>query len=52
MYGIDRGMDWATTGRVAALMGAIKIEKHGTQNHGFEADEFSDRFKQNFGYTL
>jgi adenosine kinase len=51
LYGIDQGMDWETTGRVAALMGAIKIEQHGTQNHGFEADGFADRFKQNFGYA-
>ncbi len=51
LYGIDQNMDWETTGRVAGLMGAIKIEHHGTQNHGFTADEFADRFKQNFGYT-
>ena len=50
LYGIDQGMDWETTGRIAALMGAVKIEQHGTQNHVFEADEFANRFKQNFGY--
>jgi adenosine kinase len=33
LYGLQRGLDWATTGRIASLMGAIKIEQHGTQNH-------------------
>ena len=51
LYGIDRDMDWETTGRIAALMGAIKIEQHGTQNHSFTPEEFADRFKQNFDYT-
>jgi adenosine kinase len=45
-------MDWENTGRVAALMGAIKIESHGTQNHSFTKDEFIDRFKDTFGYCL
>jgi adenosine kinase len=45
-------MDWETTGRIASLMGAIKIEQHGTQNHSFTRDEFSARFKAGFGRTL
>jgi adenosine kinase len=45
-------MDWDSTGRVAALMGAIKVERHGTQNHRFTKDEFDDRFKTSFGYCL
>lgn len=52
LYGLMNNMDWNTTGRVAALMGAIKIEHHGTQNHHFEKDEFNTRFKESFGYTL
>jgi adenosine kinase len=52
LYGIANGMDWETTGRVAALLGAIKIESHGTQNHSFELDEFKDRFRDSFGYQL
>jgi len=50
IYGIMHGKDWETTGRIAALMGAIKIEQHGTQNHQFTLDEFNTRFEQNFGY--
>jgi len=52
LYGLDQGHDWETTARIASLMGAIKIEKHGTQNHRFTQEEFAARFKDSFGYTL
>ena len=52
LYGLARDMDWETTARIAALMGAIKIEHHGTQNHGFTRDEFALRFRDSFGYSL
>ena len=52
LYGIARGMDWETTGRIASLMGAIKIEHHGTQNHRFTLAEFAARFKQEFDSSL
>ena len=45
-------MDWETTGRIAALMGPIKIERHGTQNHRLEHGAFAQRFQENFGYRL
>jgi len=47
-----KDIDWETTGRIASLIGAIKVEHHGTQNHSFTLDEFKQRFKDNFGYTL
>ncbi len=52
LYSLDRGMDWETAGRIAGLMGAIKIEHHGTQNHHFELDGFRARFQQEFGYQF
>ncbi len=52
LYGLARGFDWATTGRVASLLGALKIERHGTQNHRFTAQAFQDRFSQEFGYRF
>ncbi len=52
LYGLINDLDWETTGRIASLMGAIKIESHGTQNHAFTMDEFHDRFHKNFGYHL
>lgn len=49
LYGILNDIDWDTTGRIASLMGAIKIESNGTQNHAFTMQEFKDRYKENFG---
>lgn len=50
LYGLQRGLDWPTTGRIASLAGAIKIEHHGTQHHRYDWAGFADRFQQNFGY--
>ena len=33
LHGIMHGKDWEETGRIASMMGAIKIAHHGTQNH-------------------
>ncbi|MGB7754739.1 MAG: carbohydrate kinase family protein, partial [Salinisphaera sp.] len=33
IHGLQQGYDWETTGRIASLMGTIKIERPGTQNH-------------------
>jgi len=52
LFGIMNQLDWETTGRIAALMGAIKIEQHGTQNHSFSMSEFRDRYQSSFGSTL
>ena len=52
LYGLMNDMDWETTGRLAALMGAIKIEEHGTQNHFMESEAIAARFKENFGYAF
>ncbi|MDH5357840.1 MAG: carbohydrate kinase family protein [Gammaproteobacteria bacterium] len=49
IHGIMHGKDWETTGRIASLLGAIKIEQHGTQNHHFTPDEFAARYQENFG---
>jgi adenosine kinase len=49
IHGLLRGLDWETTGRVASLMGAIKIESRGPQNHSFSAAEFDRRYRDNFG---
>lgn len=49
IYGLNQGYDWEITGRIASLMGAIKIEHHGTQNHQFTLEEFRQRFATVFG---
>ncbi len=52
LYGLMRGWDWPATGRVASLMGAIKIECDGTQNHRFTMSEFGQRFQASFGRSI
>lgn len=52
LYGLLNDMDWETTGRIASLMGAIKVESTGPQNHSFTMDEFKKRFKDSFGMSL
>ena len=44
-------MEWEVVGRIASLMGAVKVERAGTQNHKFTPEEFADRFKQVFGFS-
>lgn len=52
LYGILNEYDWATTGRIASLLGTIKIEHHGTQNHGFTMAQFKQRYQDNFGVSF
>lgn len=52
MTGIHQGMDWPTCGRLAGLIGALKIAQRGGQNHHFTWDEIVDRFKAGYGYSL
>ena len=48
IHGLLHGLDWPTTGRIASLMGAIKIEYLGTQNHTFTPAEFQQRLATAF----
>ena len=43
IHGLLHGLDLRATGHIASLMGAIKIESRGTQNHRFTAPEFAAR---------
>lgn len=52
LHGLAKGMDWETTGRLASLMGAIKITHQGGQNHAPELAEIEARFATAFGYHL
>jgi adenosine kinase len=50
LFGLQEGLEWEATGRIASLMGAIKVENAGTQNHSFTLSEFQSRFRDNFGH--
>ena len=49
LYGIGHGWDWPSSGRLASVMGAIKIAHRGAQNHSPSRDEISARYKKAFG---
>jgi adenosine kinase len=51
LYGIAKGWDWANTGRLGAVLGAIKIASRGAQNHRADRASVEARFKQAFGYS-
>ena len=48
IHGLLHGRDWRTIGRIASLMGAIKVESRGTQNHRFTREEFAQRLATAF----
>jgi adenosine kinase len=49
LYGIAAGFDWAVSGRLASLLGSIKVASRGGQNHRFTRDEIADRYREAFG---
>jgi len=50
LYGIARQLDWPTTGRLAAVMGALKVEQAGAQRHSPERGQIEERFVEAFAY--
>ena len=52
LFGITNDWSWENTGRLASLLGAIKIAHRGGQNHKFTPAEIADRFEAAFGYRF
>jgi len=52
LWGMLNNTDLATAARVGSLLGSLKIECQGPQNHQIGRDAFAARFKQAFGYDL
>ena len=52
LHGIQLGWDWDTSGRLASLMGTLKIASRGGQNHAPTRDELMAQFQQHFGYSI
>jgi adenosine kinase len=52
LYGIENKLGWEKTGRLASLMGALKIEHQGPQTYAPTRAEIEERFKQAFGSSL
>ena len=51
LYGMARGWEWPQTGKLAAVMGAVKIAHRGAQNHAPSREEIEARFRRAFGYS-
>ena len=49
LHGLLHGMPWEKTARIASLMGSLKIESRGTQNHTFTPEKFRQRYESLFG---
>ena len=52
LYGIASRFDWQKTGRLASLMGAIKVASSGGQNHSASQDRIRSLFRNHFGSDL
>ncbi len=52
LYGMARGWDWRRAGRLASLMGALKIAHRGGQNYRATREEIDSRFREAFGESL
>jgi adenosine kinase len=52
IHGLLHGLPWEKTGRIASLLGALKIAQKGTQNHAFTMDEFRQAYRSAFGEAL
>jgi len=52
LHGINQGWTWEKTGRLASLMGAIKIAQRGGQNHKPTYEDIATRYQATFAETL
>lgn len=52
LFGIAKGWPWEKTGRLASLMGAIKIAHRGGQNHKPTWDDIATRYQAAFAESL
>ena len=52
LYGIAGGMGWDKAGRLASLMGSIKIAHRGGQNHKTAREQIAERYQAAFGHSL
>ena len=52
LHGIAQGWGWEKTGRLASLMGSLKIAHRGGQNHKPRREEIAERYLAAFGEAL
>jgi len=52
LYGLMNDLDWNVTGRIAGIMGAVKIATAGTQNHSITLSDVREEYARQFGGTF
>jgi adenosine kinase len=52
LFGLQKGLSWEETGRLASLLGSKKIEHRGTQNHRFTRESLVADYRAAFGHAL
>jgi adenosine kinase len=52
LYGIQKGWDWETTGRLASLLGSLKIANRGGQNHSYSRAELMSLYDRSFERSI
>ncbi len=52
LYGISKGWDWLQSGKLAAVMGAIKIASRGGQNHQPSRQEIEAKYEKAFNEKI
>ena len=52
LYGIGQGWDWDRTGRLASLLGSLKIASRGGQNHIVDRDALAATYQKHYGHHL
>ncbi|TMG82907.1 MAG: carbohydrate kinase family protein [Betaproteobacteria bacterium] len=52
LYGIASGWDWERTGRLASLLGSLKIASRGGQNHAVDRQKIAALYQERFGQAL
>jgi adenosine kinase len=49
LYGLASGLGWASSARLGSVMGAIKIEQAGPQNHRVDRAQVAQRYRDAYG---
>lgn len=49
LHGLCQGWSWARSARLGSVMGALKIEQQGPQNHAVDREAIAARFAQAYG---
>ncbi|HEX8740759.1 MAG TPA: PfkB family carbohydrate kinase, partial [Casimicrobiaceae bacterium] len=49
LYGIAQEWDWEQTGRLASVLGSLKIASRGGQNHAVSRELVGERYRAAFG---